>query len=91
MSRIDEIRRQLELPSRAQCAWETLTSKEKKIFILLANLEPSQIINKAFDKLASIEQSKISRAILLASNIAAKFSAHIKPEAVREFKELRAA
>jgi hypothetical protein len=92
--RIQQIRENLNLPSTAQTAWSKLTTKEKKVFIRIANLEAEEIreglLGNNFDSFPAAYQARIARAIARVEAIAGKFNAVVRPALVREQAKLKA-
>lgn len=89
---VDQIKKQLGLRSPQQMAWQSLSAKERSVFIRLAGLTANynQLIKPDFDSFNPRFQSQLTNAIQLAANIAGKFNAKLIPVQMPE-KQLRVA
>jgi hypothetical protein len=93
MSRMDEIRKQLQLPSPAQIAWGSLSVRQRYLFIRLAHLTAyaKRLLKPDYDSFQYPHRLRIAEAIMKTEAIANKFTAQIRPAKAIKTKKLRAA
>lgn len=89
---VNQIKKQLGLRSPQQMAWQSLSAKERSVFIKLAGLTANytRLIKPDFDSFHPRFQSQLTNAIQLAANIAGKFNAKLVPVQLPK-KQLKAA
>ncbi len=92
MSRMEQIRKELNLPSPAQIAWASLSIRQRYLFIRLAHLTAyaKRLLKSDFDGFQYPHRLKITKAIMQTEAIANKFTAQIRPAKAIKTKKLKA-